>query len=111
MKRAIGTETDDIVSSNEAASLMANTPSRMSDHEAENSSNVSVTSWEVAREVRAVTDPLTQQLPHICELLRRFNNEQAKRYPEETASFTASGSTSGSDSRSDSLRGMCGSLN
>ena len=48
-----------------AATLLANTPSRMSDHEAEISSSVSVTSGEVAREIRAVTDPLTQQLAHL----------------------------------------------
>ena len=50
-------ETDDIDSSRENESLIANTPSRMSDHETENSPSVSVTSDEVARLIRAVRDP------------------------------------------------------
>ena len=57
MKRTKGTETDNIESSNETESIIANTPSRMSVHEAENSSSVSVTYEEVAWQISAMTDP------------------------------------------------------
>ena len=61
--------------SSETENLMANTPSRMSDREAEISWSISVTSGEVARQMRAVTDPVTQQLGHLCELMRELKNE------------------------------------
>ena len=47
MKKTIGTETGDIDGGTETETLTGNTPSRMSDHETENSSSVSVTSEEV----------------------------------------------------------------
>ena len=56
MKKTIGTETDDIDGGTETETLTANTPSRMSDHESENSSSVSVTSEEVAWQIRSVID-------------------------------------------------------
>ena len=85
MKRTIGTETDDIKSSTETETLIQSTPSRMSDHETENSSSVSVTPEEVARQIRTVTGPLTLQSAHLWELVRKLKNEQANRGHEETA--------------------------
>ena len=58
MKRFIVIETDEIESSTETESLINNTTRRMSDHEIENSSSVSVTSEEVDQQIRAVTYPL-----------------------------------------------------
>ena len=103
MKRAIGTETDDIESSTETESLLINTPGKMSDDEIENSWSVSVTSEEVAWLIRAVTHPLTQQLAHFCELMRELKNEQANGRHEKTAAFRATSSSSGSGSRCDRL--------
>ena len=48
MKMTIGTETDNQESSTEAKHFIANTPSRMLYHEAENSPSVSVTSNKLA---------------------------------------------------------------
>ena len=45
----------------------------MSDQKTQNSSSTSVTSEEVARQIKAVTDPLTQQMARLCDLLREFN--------------------------------------
>ena len=82
--------------------MIENTPRRMSDHEVEASPSVSVTSEEVAWQVKAVTDPLTQQLAHLCELMQELRNEQAHRRHEEIASSRAASSSSGSAGRSDS---------
>ena len=59
MKRTVSTETDDIGNSAETESIVAKTPIRMSDHEIENSSSRSASSEEVARQIKAVTDPLS----------------------------------------------------
>ena len=56
MKRTIGIETDNLESSTEIENLTAITPSRISDHESENFSSVSVASEEVARQFKAVID-------------------------------------------------------
>ena len=55
MKRNIVDETDD--SETETESLIENTPRKMSSYDIENSSNVSDTSEELSRQIRAVTDP------------------------------------------------------
>ena len=89
--------------STETESLIAHTPGRMSDHEFGNSSSVSVMSEEVARHIRAVTDPLTPQSAHLCELMQELRNEQGNRRHEETAAFRAASSISGDDSRSDRI--------
>ena len=68
----------------------------MSDHEAaEKSPRVSVTSDEVAQQIRAVIDPPTRQFVHFCELMRELKNERANRCHEEIASFGAVSPTSG----------------
>ena len=85
MKRTVAVETDDIDSSTETESLIENIPRMMSDHEIEASASVSVTSGEVARQIKAVTDPLSQQLAHLCELMREIRNEQVNRRHKETA--------------------------
>ena len=73
----------------------------MSDHELDNSSSVSVTSEEVARQMKEVTDPLAHHLAHFSELMRELENDQANRHHEDTASFRAASSLSDSGKRSD----------
>ena len=58
----------------------------MSDHEIETSRRVSVTSEEFARQITAVTDPLSQRLALLCEFIRELKNEQSSRRHEGTAS-------------------------
>ena len=67
----------------------------------ETSSPASVTSGEVARPIKAVTNPFTPQLAHLCELMQELRNEQAHRRREETASSRAASSSTGSAGRSD----------
>ena len=69
MKRALAVEIEENDSSIETESLLARTPRRMSDPEIETSPSEAVTSEDVERQIRAVTDPLTQQLAHLCELM------------------------------------------
>ena len=57
MKRTIDLEGDNIESSTETENLIESTPRRMADHKIENSSSVSPTAEEVARQIRAATDP------------------------------------------------------
>ena len=101
MKKTLGVETEDIDSGTETESLIDNTRRRMSDHKLDTSRSVSITSEEVARQIKAVTDPLLQQLAHICELMRELKNEQLNRRHEETASARTASSFSGSGGRSD----------
>ena len=101
MKRTICTETGDIESIVETESFIANTPGRMSNHENEKPSSVSITGEEVARPIRAVTDLLKQQSAHLCELMRELKKEQTNRRHEETTCFKATSSWSVTDSRSD----------
>ena len=89
MKRTIGIETDNKESSTETESIIAITPCGITDYEIENSLSLSVTSEKVARQIRAVIDPLTLQLAPLCELLSELKNEQANRRHERTASFRA----------------------
>ena len=77
----------------------------MSDLKAETSPSVSVTSEGVARQIKAVTDPLTQQLAHLCELRQKLRNEQAHRCHEEAASPRAASTSTGSAGRSDTDEG------
>ena len=67
----------------------------------ETSSSVSVTSEEVVRQIKALTDPLTQQLAHLCELMQELRNEQAHRRHEETASSRAARASTSIAGRSD----------
>ena len=75
----------------------------MSDHETGNSTSVSVMSEEVAWQIKAVFDSLTQELTHFCKLLRELRDEQFTRCHEQTASFRAACSSSCSSSRSDTV--------
>ena len=72
MKRSVAVETEENDSSTETESLLAHTPRRMSDPEIETSSSEAVTSEDVERQIRAVTDPLTQQLAHLCESMKEL---------------------------------------
>ena len=94
MKRTISFEIDNIESSTETESRVLKTLSGISNHKAQNSPSVCVTSHEVVRLTRAATNPLTQQLGHFCELMRELKNEQANRRHEDITSFRAAGSTS-----------------
>ena len=76
MKRTVNSETKDTDTSE---SLLKNTPNRMSDYEVENSSSVSVTSEKTALQIRAVIDPILQQLAHLLELMRETKSEQSSR--------------------------------
>ena len=67
MKNTVAVKTDETDSSTETESLKENSPRTMSDHEIEKSPIVSVTSAETARQGKAVTNPLIQQLAHLCE--------------------------------------------
>ena len=67
MKRSVAVETEETDGSIETESLLEYTPLRMSYPKNETSSRESVTSVYVARQIKAVTDPLTQQLAHLCE--------------------------------------------
>ena len=60
MERTVSDQTDEIDSITETESLIENTLRSMSDHEVETSPSVSVTPEEVARQIKAVTDPLSQ---------------------------------------------------
>ena len=53
----------------------------MSGPETDTPPSTSVTSEEVARQIKAETDPLTQQLAHLCELMQEIDNVQARRPP------------------------------
>ena len=71
--------------------------------ETQPSSSVSVTSEEVARQIKAATDPLTQQLAHLYESMQELKNEQAHRRHEETASSRTASTSAGSTNRSDNV--------
>ena len=73
----------------------------MSDIENETSTSESVASEDVAPQIRAVTDPLTQQLAHLCELMKELRDEQAHRCHEEAASSRAASTSTGSVGRFD----------
>ena len=88
MQNTIETETDNTHCSTEAENLVLNTPGRLSDKE-QNSLGVSVTSEEVARQAKAVTDPLKQHVAHQRKAFRKMENEQYNARHEEAASFKA----------------------
>ena len=58
-------------------------------------------SEEVARQIKAVTDPLSEQLTQPCELMPELRKEQAMRRHDEMASSRATSSSSSSVGRSD----------
>ena len=72
----------------------------MTDYEIETSPSEAVTSEDVKRQIRTVTDPLTQQLAHLCELMKELRDAHAHRRHEETASSWATSSSTGGTSRS-----------
>ena len=61
MIRSVAVETEETDSITETESLLGHTPRRMSDPQTETSSSEAVTSEDVERQIRALTDPLTQQ--------------------------------------------------
>ena len=86
MKRTIGIETKDTNSNTETESLVVNTPGRRPDKEDESSPNVSVTSEEVACQIKAVTDSLSQKIAQLCKIMHKLRSEQVIRRHKETTS-------------------------
>ena len=101
MNRSVAVESEERDSNPETEGLIENTLRRMSDHEVGISPSASLTSEENARQITVVTDPLTQQLAHLCELLEELRNEPAHRRHKETASLKAACSSTGNAGRSD----------
>ena len=84
MERTVTVEINEIDSSTEKESLIGNTPRRITDHKIGASPSVSVTFEEVASQIEAVADPVTQQTTHPCELFQELRNEQAHRRHEDS---------------------------
>ena len=105
MKRSVAVETEENDTSTETESLLARTPRRMSDPEIETSTSEAGTSEDVERQIRAVTDPLTQQLAHLCELMKELWDAHAHRRHEETTSSIATSSSTGGTIWSDNISG------
>ena len=101
MKRSAAVQTEEDDSSTEIEISLSHTPRRMSDPKTEASSSEAVASEDVERQIRAVTDPLTQQLAQFCALLKELGDAQTHRRHKETTSSRATGSSTGNTSRSD----------
>ena len=95
MKRSVAVETEENDSSTEIESLLAHTPRRMFDPKIETSSCEAITSEDVEHQIRAVIDPLTQQLAHLCELMKELRDAHTHRRHEETAFSRATSSSTG----------------
>ena len=102
MKKSVAVETKKNDRSTETESLLAHTPRKTLDPEIETSSSEAVTSEDVERQIRAVTDPLTQHLAHLCELSKELREAHTHRRHEETASSRVTSSFTGKTGRSDS---------
>ena len=102
LKRSVAVETEKNNSSTETESLLAHTPRRMSHPEIETSSTEAVTSEDIERQIRAVTDPLTHHLAHLCELMKELRDAHTHRRHEETTSLGATSSSTSRTGRSDS---------
>ena len=61
MRRSVAADTEGTDSSGETEKILPHTPRRLSDPEIEASSSESVTSEDIGRQIRAVTDLITQQ--------------------------------------------------
>ena len=105
MKKSVGVETAETDSRNETESLVEHTPRGKSNPKNETSTSESVTCEDVARQIRAITDPLTQQLARLYELTEELPDEQAHRSHEETASSRAACSSTGGRGRSYMVKG------
>ena len=100
-EKFIAVETKETDSSTETERLLGHSPRRMSDPEIETSSGETVTSEDVERQIRAVTDAPTQQLAHLCELMKELQDAQTHRRHEETPSSKTVSTFAGSTSRFD----------
>ena len=89
MKRSVAVEFDETDFNTKTESLLEYSPRGISDPKNRTSPSESVTFQDVARQIEAVTDQLTQQLIHLCELMKELRNEQAQRRHEVAASPTA----------------------
>ena len=84
-----------------SVAVEAHTSRRMSDTEIETSPSEAVTSEDLERQIRTVTDRLTQQLAHLCQLMKDLRDTHTHRCHEKTASSRATSSSTGGTSRSD----------
>ena len=105
LRRSVTVETEEKDSSAKIGSLLEKTPKTTSDPEKETSPSVFFTSREVARQIRAATDLLTQQLTHFCELIQELKDEHTHRHQEGTTSSIAASSPTGVSGRSDIVTG------
>ena len=101
MKLTLCNETVNFHNKTQSKVLRANTTSRLSDHVVGNSPSVSVTSVVVARKIKAVSDPLTQQFAQLGLVMRDSKNEQSSRRHDGTISLKVASSISGRGSRSE----------
>ena len=83
MKRSVAVVTEETDVSTETENLLAHTPRRLSDPKVEKSSSEAITSENVERQVGSVTDPLTQQLAHLCELMKELRDARTHRCHEK----------------------------
>ena len=81
--------------------MLAHTSQKMSDPEIETSSSEAITFEDVERQIRAVTDPLTQQVAQLCELMKELRDAHTHIGHEETASPKATSSSTGGTNWSD----------
>ena len=101
MKSSVAVETEKNYSSTDAEILPAHTPRRMSDPEIKTSPSEAVTSEDVERQIRAVADPLSEQLAQPCELMKGLRVAHPQRRHEERAFSRATRSSTGGTSQSD----------
>ena len=101
MKRSVAVEIEETDSSTETEILLEHTARSISDPAIETTPCEAVTPESVARQISAVTDPLTRRLVHLRELMKELRDEQAQRRHEEAASCRAASTFTGSASHSD----------
>ena len=71
----------------------------MSDPKLETSPSEAVTSEDVERQIRVVTDPLIQQSAHLFELMKELRDAHTQRRHEETTFSRATSSSIGGTGR------------
>ena len=77
----------------------------MSDPKTEPSLSEDAASENVERQIRDVSDPLTQHLAQLCALLKELGDAHTHGRHKETTSSKTTGSSTSSRSRSDIVRG------
>ena len=75
----MSTESESKDSSTITENLLVRTPIRISGKESEISSSTAVTSEEVVQQLKAATDPRTQEVARLTEFLHQLNDEQSNK--------------------------------